>query len=292
MTTYYYKVAGFLFSVCLPADMDAETLLPSFRPFRIAGQEENERQLFCFAVLMPDEMPEEEQKRLLEETDNDMGHLNLFVTAGGYEVKLTGGSCTHRMVANADFSSLKACLQREDRYVGQALSSLLRIAFAQSILGHDAVSIHAAAVYRGGEAYLFMGTSGTGKSTHASLWIKHIPGTELLNDDNPTVRIVGGKAYAYGTPWSGKTACYKNLSFPIGGMVRLSQAPVNSFCRKEGAEAFIALYPGCSVIAEDKRLRNCLYDTLARLAGMVKVGTMDCLPDREAAIVCYQALIK
>ena len=48
MTTYYYKVAGFLFSVCLPADMDAETLLPSFHPFRIAEQEENERQLLYF----------------------------------------------------------------------------------------------------------------------------------------------------------------------------------------------------------------------------------------------------
>ena len=183
-------------------------------------------------------------------------------------------------------------MQREDKNIGAALSSMLRIAYAQAILGHDAVSIHAAAVYNSGHAYLFLGASGTGKSTHASLWIKHIPGTELLNDDNPTVRIVDGKAYAYGTPWSGKTACYKNLSFPVGGMVRLKQAPANVFYRTEGADAFIVLYPGCSVIAEDIRLRNCLYDTLARLSGMVTVGMMDCLPDMAAALSCHDSLIQ
>lgn len=292
MKTYYYKVGGFLFSVCLPADMDAETLLPSFRSFRMTEHVENEERLFDFSVLATDELPASETRELLEETDNDMGHLNLYAIAEGYMVEVVNDSYTHRIRSNADFSSVKAYLQREDIHTGAALSSLLRIAYAQAILGHNAVSIHAAAVYHEGQAYLFMGTSGTGKSTHASLWIKHIPHTELLNDDNPTVRIVDGKAYAYGTPWSGKTACYKNLSFPIGGMVRLRQAPMNSFCRKEGVEAFITIYPGCSVIAEDKRLLNSLYDTLAQLAGIVTVGTMDCLPDMAAAQLCRHALIQ
>ena len=36
---------------------------------------------------------------------------------------------------------------------------------------------------------LFQGKSGTGKSTHSGLWLKHIPGCELLNDDNPIVHF-------------------------------------------------------------------------------------------------------
>lgn len=290
MIIYYYRVAGFLFSVALPVGMDAERLLPSFRSFRVLGHVGNEKRLFDFTVTVADEMPRSEIGELLEETDNDMGHLGLYATAEGYVVEIINGGCKHRMAANAEFSFLKAWLQGADNQVGKALSSLLRIAYAQAVLRQDAVSIHAAAVYQDEKAYLFMGTSGTGKSTHASLWIKHIPGTGLLNDDNPTVRIVDGKAYAYGTPWSGKTACYKNLSFPIGGMVRLRQASVNSFCLQEGADAFVTLYPGCSVIAKDKRLRNCLYDTLVRLAERVKVGTMDCLPDKEAALLCHSSL--
>lgn len=124
-----------------------------------------------------------------------------------------------------------------------------------------------------------MGKSGTGKSTHAQLWREYIAGAELLNDDNPAVRFFGDTAYACGTPWSGKTPCYKNLQFPIGGMARLSQAAENRFQRQEGADAFVAIYPGCSVIAENETLRHHLYDTLTRLANSVKVGTLECLPN-------------
>ena len=31
---YFFRVAGLTFSVILPGGLDAETLLPSFRPFR------------------------------------------------------------------------------------------------------------------------------------------------------------------------------------------------------------------------------------------------------------------
>lgn len=284
-----YRIAGFPITIHLPDSLDAGTLLPSFAPFRTVESKRDAR-LFDFTVLPAGNMPDYGAKELLEETDNDMGHLSLYAVPDGYRVEITQGRYRHQMVAAADFSSAEACLQQEDPSMGNALSSLLRVAYSQAILNHDAVSIHAAAVYNKGEAYLFMGASGTGKSTHASLWMKHIPQTGLLNDDNPTIRIVDGRAYVYGTPWSGKTACYKNLSFPVGGMVRLKQASVNRFFLREGIEAFAAVYPGCSVIAQDERLRNRLYDTAACLAGLVTVGTLECLPDREAALVCHEAL--
>lgn len=286
-TTCYYRVADFTFSVTMAGEADVDALLPSFRPFK-AG--ENGSRLFDFTVVPAGEVPTAGEGDLLEVTDNDMGHLKLYAAAGGYVVEVANGSHTHRMAATADFSRVKACILPQDRRAGNALSSMLRIAFAQAILLHGGISIHAAAVHCAGKAYLFMGTSGTGKSTHASLWIKHIHGSGLLNDDNPAIRIIAGKAYVYGTPWSGKTACYRNLSFPIGGMVRLAQAPVNRFHRQEGVDAFVTIYPGCSVIAGDKRLHNRLYDTVSELAGMVTVGFMECLPDADAAQVCHRAL--
>ena len=104
MTIYYYRVAGFLFPVRLPADMDAEKLLPSFRQFRTSGCAGDEELLFDFAVVEPDDMPEPEIRQLLEETDNDMGHLSLYATVGGYMVEVANNSHTHRITANADFS--------------------------------------------------------------------------------------------------------------------------------------------------------------------------------------------
>ena len=71
--------------------------------------------------------------------------------------------------------------------------------------------VHASVPQIGTTAFLFQGLSGTGKSTHSQLWRTHIPQVELLNDDNPVVRITAdGRISVWGTPWSGKTPCYRN----------------------------------------------------------------------------------
>lgn len=288
-TTYYFRVADFRFSIGLPASCEVDRLLPSFHDFRETDHT-MEKTLFRFTAVSSGQLPAPGSGQLIEQTDNDMGHLVLYALRDGYYIEITSNGRLHRMAATADFSVIDADLQWDDPQAGSALSSLIRTTYAQAILYHNAISIHASAVHNNGRAYLFMGKSGTGKSTHSALWMEHIPGTELLNDDNPTIRFREGKAYAYGTPWSGKTPCYKNQAFPIGGMARLRQAPENRFDKLEGIDAFIALYPGCSVITHDEHLRNRLYDTLTLLAEKVTVGTMDCLPDREAALTCHDAL--
>lgn len=89
--------------------------------------------------------------------------------------------------------------------------------YALSTANKDTAIVHAAAVIYENHSYLFLGPCGTGKSTHADLWVKHIDGAELLNGDNPVVRIMNGRAFAYGSPWSNKQPCYRNVSSPIGG---------------------------------------------------------------------------
>ena len=72
------------------------------------------------------------------------------------------------------------------------------IAFAFSGAQKDLLLIHASVTMKDGKGYLFLGKSGTGKSTHSQLWLKHIPGTELLNDDNPAVRLINDEVIVYG----------------------------------------------------------------------------------------------
>ena len=287
-------MAGFRLHVHMPETWKLEMMLPSFLPFWDKGMETDVDLLDCEAFPVSASHPMEMFGTLIEETCNDMGYIRLFTQSDGYGVTLSRkpGGALHLMQANRDFSHIRITLCEKDSYLGGMLSSLLRIAYSQALLYHQAVSIHASAVYREGKAYLFMGKSGTGKSTHSALWMKYIPGTELLNDDNPTIRVIDDKAYAYGTPWSGKIPCYKPLSFPIGGMVRLRQAAENCFIRQEGVEAFVALYPGCSAICQDVELRTRLYDTLVRLAESVPVGLLDCKPDEEAARLCWNELSK
>lgn len=150
--------------------------------------------------------------------------------------------------------------------------------------------MHASCVVLGGLAYLFMGPSGTGKSTHSRQWLSAFPGSWLLNDDNPVLRVSGAEVRVYGSPWSGKTACYHSASSRVGGLVRLRQGRSNCFTACRGVEAFSVLLPGCSFIRQDGRLRESLYDTLALLSSVVAVGRLSCLPDESSARVCLHGL--
>ena len=120
---------------------------------------------------------------------------------------------------------------------------------------------HSSVVSYKGKAYMFLGKSGTGKSTHSQLWLKHIEGTELVNDDNPVVRIVDGIARVYGSPWSGKTPCYRNVDYPIGGIVKLKQAPYNEIRRMKAVEAYVALAMSISGMRWKKPMGDGIHET-------------------------------
>lgn len=282
-----YQVADYIFEVVLPQGMRAEEMLPSFRDFVCT---EEGPLLFRFDATA--EGNGSEVVELLDESVNDMGHVKVWRTTEGYQIEAHHELCeqTHVVTADREFRHIRAAIRWEARYAEQMLSSLLRIVFSQAMLREEGIGIHASAVTHKGKAYLFLGKSGTGKSTHARLWLQHIPGTELINDDNPAIRIKEGTAYAYGTPWSGKTPCYRNVCYPIGGIARLRQAPHNRFRQLDDVEAFMALLPGCAVIKQDTALYDALCNKLTWLAENITIGMMECLPDGEAALCMGEGL--
>lgn len=302
MTEYSYKVAGLTFSVLAPRCYDIAALLPSFAAFRV----DEAPVLFRFTLQAePLAIPDDAKK--VEEDENDMGHTVLSKSEDGrYCLELgyhrapgTEGNQTGRdtgiFIADHSFAEIYASISPDSPDCGLILCSMLRIAFAQAVLLRDGISLHASVVAADGKAFLFLGKSGTGKSTHARMWLRNIPGSHLLNDDNPAVRVQNGEVIAFGTPWSGKTPCYRNESFPVGGIVRLVQSDADIFTKKDEVAAFVALLPSCSVVHSDEGLQSRLCDTIATIVELVPVGELKCLPDNESAIVCYnnfKSLIK
>ena len=149
---------------------------------------------------------------------------------------------------------------------------------------------HSSVVSYQGKAYMFLGKSGTGKSTHSQLWLKYIEGTELVNDDNPVVRIIDGEARVYGSPWSGKTPCYRNVDYPIGGIVKLKQAPFNEIRRMKAVEAYVALAMSISGMRWNTKMGDGLHHTENLLTATVPVWHLSCLPDQNAAELCQTTI--
>ncbi len=158
------------------------------------------------------------------------------------------------------------------------------IAFGILIAPHKAVAIHTSAIVFRDKAVLFLGESGTGKSTHTRLWRENIAGATLLNDDSPIVRIHNGIPYVYGSPWSGKTPCYKTEMHELAGCVRLSQAPYNEIRKLNVMQAYAALHPSCPPdFAYDDKLYDPISEVLNDILTRVPVYHLACLPNAEAA---------
>jgi len=169
------------------------------------------------------------------------------------------------------------------------LNNALMVLYALSTARLGTALFHAAVIGYQGRGYLFLGKSGTGKSTHARLWLRYIPGSELVNDDNPVVRVFeDGSVWVYGSPWSGKTPCYRNMELPVGGFVQLAQAPFNRIRRLRGIEAYASLVPSISGKRWDRSLADGLHATENALATDTPIWYLDCLPDEAAARLCME----
>lgn len=156
--------------------------------------------------------------------------------------------------------------------------------FNLTALHRDAVAIHASAIRYRGRGVLFLGESGTGKSTHSRLWCENIPGSALLNDDSPILGVSEGSVRVWGSPWSGKVPCYRNESYPVAAIVRLVQAPENRIRRLAPVEAFGALFPSAPpAFLRDAGLRDTLCTLLGKIIEQVPVYRLACRPDPEAA---------
>lgn len=296
MTTLSCKVAGHVLAVeFMDAHNDA-SLLPSFKPFQLT-EDEAAVQEPTLVVTVSDDFDFDTLGQEVGQFDcGGCNHGVYLLEDGSYQFvvsNLQGHICS-RMQSNPDFSHCTVALVGEgfaQRNYG--LNNAMMMAYAFCFATQGTLLVHASVIRKDGYGYLMTAPSGTGKSTHTHLWYKNIPGCDLMNDDNPIVRVLEtGEAIIYGSPWSGKTPCYRNIQAPIGAFVRIQQRPKNEIRQMSAIEAFTTLLPAVSSMKWDKRVYKGICQTISSLVGCVKVFELGCLPDAEAAHVCYNAVRK
>ena len=286
-------------------------LLPSFRPFTINTPPSTSHlsplTSHLFVMDVDDSLRPAKEKKLVRKFDTGNGDTIVHqLPDGGYQYivrDIMGNDCC-LLIANDKFTHCRCALNGDWTMRSFGLNNALMMTFAFAGAYHQTMLIHASATMieerkeESGErkedtesiGFPFIAASGTGKSTHTSLWLKHIEGAQLLNDDNPIIRIIDGTPYLFGSPWSGKTPCYRNRKTRLGAVTRIERAPQNSIERQSPIEAFASLLPACSSMKWDEGTYRLLCDAITRIIETTPIYTLHCLPDEEAAQLSYQTL--
>lgn len=284
--TKAYKVAGHVFHLEIPVGNSIAGMLSQYEPF---VTEPSADPLFTLETV--DRLPCGGEEKVYD-VKTEPGEPKIVLYRNGErwysEMAVTSERpvCA-RMLAEKDFRRAMVQVEKgRDALFG--INNALMLLFAFSTAGLGTLEMHASVVCHDSKAYLFLGKSGTGKSTHSSLWLKYIEGTHLVNDDNPIVRVMeDGSVRVFGSPWSGKTPCYKNEDWPVGAFVRIRQSPENKISRLSVVESYASLYSSCSGFKADRSMADGLHRTLESVVLSVPCHVLDCRPDEEAARVCF-----
>lgn len=161
--------------------------------------------------------------------------------------------------------------------------------FYESIIPFQAMLLHSSAVVLDNKAYLFSGSSGAGKSTHTSLWLKEFTEAYIINEDKPAVRMINGHFYACGTPWSGKTNININEMVEIGGIVFVSQSKDNWIRDMKEHQKFEHIFAQ-TIRKLDKAKMEGLFELIDNIITSVPIYEMGCDISSEAVQMTYSKL--
>lgn len=274
-------------------EVNSMRLLPSFKPFQTKKWD---GELF-FKLNVNDNLkpvPKEKKERIRTFDTGNGDTIVDLLDGGGYQfiIKDVKGYDCCMLQTNKDFSDCRCALNGSYDMRTFGLNNALMLIFAFAGSRKQVLLIHASLVRQNGYAYAFIAKSGTGKSTQVGLWLSHLPGCDLMNDDNPILRIQDGRPYIYGGPWSGKTPCYRNVKAPLGAITRIDRAKENSIEKLGPVEAFASFLPSCSSMKWDKEIYNGTCDTATRVVETTDIYTLHCRPDKESAILCNKTITK
>lgn len=195
-------------------------------------------------------------------------------------LKIEEGSCGKRLVmVSSDF----AAYVEEGMSEGSLLLSdpedtasstiavenyLLRV-FSRLALRSGGFMLHSCGLEKDGAAYIFFGSSGSGKSALATM----TPGLKILSDDMVLIFHEDGRYMAASTPfWGALTRLTReNLVLPVAGCYRIRKTTRTECVEVGGPKALGMLLPCCPFIADEETRNRLLIPNLLGFIGKTRV---------------------
>ena len=280
MEYIHYKIAGHTLLIETTDFAATRRLIPSFDPFFVKKEDITQDILFRFIG---------NKKNLIPETDPvDIVEIHglsykVFLEEGVMTVCMSMQDNEYYFQISADKSTVITDITLIKESESFFLLYFLRTVYGIISAYHKTLKIHASVIEKDGKALIFLGKSGTGKSTHSKLWQEFVPGCSLLNDDEPIIRIMNdGTIKVFGSPWSGSTPCYRNANAEVSAFVHLYQSDENRLTKQNGVESFTSLLQSTAIMRSDIDNRTMIISMINDILEKVSVYRLDNRPDREA----------
>lgn len=133
------------------------------------------------------------------------------------------------------------CDEKYIDYFNTSVNLLNSIGIEKIAFDAQMFIFHCSLVEYNGQAFLFTGSSGSGKSTRADMWKKQL-GAKIINGDKAGLYFENGSLMACGLPVAGSSDIFIKKSLPVKAIVVLKKAKENSTRKADFTEAVKEVY--------------------------------------------------
>lgn len=197
------------------------------------------------------------------------------INRGSGSVQITGSNFVGSITTSPSSSSAYLGVTEEDELANASvIENFLRFCSANKVLERQGVMLHSAGLVFDGQAYIFTGRSGAGKTTLTRK--AYAKGAWVLSDDI-NVLLPSEEGYqAYAVPFTGefgRTLNHKGgrNSYPVAGIILLSQGDTLKTERVRQSQAFATLLAGCPFVNTDAVASTPLYDAISNVLSITPV---------------------
>lgn len=165
------------------------------------------------------------------------------------------------------------------------------LALEKQVVRHGAYILHCCFTNHCGQAILFSGPSGIGKSTHANLWCRYIEDTHVVNGDRCLIYPDKDGTYVAG-PWPvcGSSNICNLETLPLKAIIFMGQAPHNEVPDVRPMQLFKQLSSQVTINWWNKPQVSQVLDGLQQMMEKVKIGNYICNLSQEAPVKLYNYL--
>lgn len=150
--------------------------------------------------------------------------------------------------------------------------------------------LHSASILYKEKAWLFSGSSGTGKSTHTRLWHTFLD-TPYLNGDLNMLGIKNEKYTVYGQPWCGTSKIYTAIDHPLGGIVFLKQAKENRWQSMTSDQKVLQLLNRLISPSWTKDMLHKNITFSKKISQKLPLFSLECTATKEACYVAQDGIL-